>query len=68
MPEAPPEADLPLAEDQPSAEAAGYLFIPLTLTLSPSWGRGDLCGTPWQDHGEIYFIILGIMRFTSFNR
>ena len=31
MPEAPPEADLPLAEDQPSAEAVGYLFIPLSL-------------------------------------
>ena len=25
MPEAPPEADMPLAKDQPSAEAAGYL-------------------------------------------
>ncbi len=33
MPEAPPEADLPLAEDQPSAEAAGY------LTTFPSFVR-----------------------------
>ena len=38
-------------------QAAGYLFIPLSLTLSPIRGRGNLCGTPWQDHGEIYFII-----------
>ena len=39
MPETPPEADLPLAEDQPSAEAAGHLFI--TLSLFKGEGRGE---------------------------
>ena len=40
IPEAPPEADLPLAEDQPSAEAAVYLFIPLSLFKGEGRGEG----------------------------
>ena len=64
MPEAPPEADLPLAEDHPSAEAAGYLpFPPHPSPLPPLGGEGTCVVTPWQDHGE--FLRLKILNFNS---
>ena len=50
MPEAPPEADLPLAEDQPSAEAAGYLFIPSPFLRERAGVRVDFHHLQFPPH------------------